>query len=262
TRRRSAAPRAAGGSCARTRRRPEPPPAASSPPSSAPRGRRRSRTSRGRSRRPCPSRSSAGRSESSSPRRARAWRRRPWSSSSVVLVVAAHPAEVVVARTAWRPVEELVEGEPPASEVGPVRRVGVVDDAVLEREGAQAGPLPRHVALEVGAAHEVVDEELRAAVEELGQRLRPLVGVEAVLLVEPHPRQLSPFLRELVVALRELLLALAELLPGGQPLLARPRRVLGHRSLLFSPYDRPRPRNSSIRCPRARHVTRHEARIR
>jgi hypothetical protein len=61
----------------------------------------------------------------------------------------------------------------------------------------------------------VVDDELRAPVEELGQRLRSPIGVESVLLVDPHPRQLSPLLGELVVPLRQRLLPLEELLPGG-----------------------------------------------
>ena len=38
-----------------------------------------------------------------------------------------------------------------------------------------------------GAEHEVVDEQLRASVEELGQRLGPVVCLEAVLLLDRHP---------------------------------------------------------------------------
>ena len=48
--------------------------------------------------------------------------------------------------------------------------------------------------------HEVVDEQLRAPVEELRQRLRPVVGLEPVLLVDPDPRQLAALPGELVAA--------------------------------------------------------------
>jgi hypothetical protein len=38
------------------------------------------------------------------------------------------------------------------------------------------------------------------------ERLRPRVGVEAVVLLERHPRELLPLARELVAAVGELLL--------------------------------------------------------
>jgi hypothetical protein len=50
----------------------------------------------------------------------------------------------------------------------------------------------------VGPEHEVVDEQLRASAEEVGQRRAALVRVEGVLLVQPDPRQLLPLERELV----------------------------------------------------------------
>jgi len=74
----------------------------------------------------------------------------------------------------------------------------------------------------------VVDDQLRAPVEELGQRLRALVSVEDVLLVNRYPRQFLPLPRELVAAAGELLLALEQLTPSGKPLLTRRDRVLGH----------------------------------
>src|SRR6266545_1947433 len=58
----------------------------------------------------------------------------------------------------------------------------------------------------VGPEHEVIDEELRAPSEEVCQRGSPLVGLEAILLVDPYPRQLLPPPRQLVAAPRELLL--------------------------------------------------------
>src|SRR5437899_5112701 len=56
---------------------------------------------------------------------------------NVVLVVAAPPEAGLVA-TEWRAVEPLVHA-PEAVHPALVRRVGVVDDAVLERERAHAG---------------------------------------------------------------------------------------------------------------------------
>src|SRR5215216_4203488 len=53
------------------------------------------------------------------------------------------------------------------------------------------------------AEHEVVDEQLRAPVEELGEGLRAFVGLEAVVLVDTHPRKVSPLARQLVTAARE-----------------------------------------------------------
>src|SRR6266540_5264790 len=79
-------------------------------------------------------------------------------SLAVVLVVAAVPdAGAQVARTheqalvapAWRAVEPLVHA-PEAVQPARVRRVGVVDDAVLERKRAHAGRFPR-VGRHVGA---------------------------------------------------------------------------------------------------------------
>jgi hypothetical protein len=46
--------------------------------------------------------------------------------------------------------------------------------------------------------HEVVDQELRAAVEELGQGPRPFVGVEQVLLLDRDPGQLAALASQLV----------------------------------------------------------------
>src|SRR6058998_2519110 len=78
--------------------------------------------------------------------------------------------------------------------------VGQVDDEAVEpvRDG-RAVRTPRRV---VGPEHEVVDEELRAPSEEVCQRGAPLVGLESILLVDPHPRQLLPPPRQLVAAPR------------------------------------------------------------
>src|SRR5262249_12677445 len=86
----------------------------------------------------------------------------------------------------------------------------------------------------VGPEHEVVDEELRTASEEVGQRGVPLVGLESILLVDSNPRQLLPPLRQLVAAPRELLLRLEQREPRCQPLFTCPDSVCRHRS--FSPF--------------------------
>src|SRR6267143_5402571 len=59
-------------------------------------------------------------------------------SLAVVLVMAAEPGAGLVA-TEWRAVEPLVHA-PEAVDPARVRRVGVVHDAILERERAHAGP--------------------------------------------------------------------------------------------------------------------------
>ena len=69
--------------------------------------------------------------------------------------------------------------------------------------------------------HEVVDEQLRTALEEVGERRLSVVGVERVLLVDAHPRQVAPLSRELVAAAGVLFLRLQELTPCGEPILAR-----------------------------------------
>jgi hypothetical protein len=74
----------------------------------------------------------------------------------------------------------------------------------------------------------VVHEQLRAAVEQLGQRLGALVGLELVVLLDAHPRQLAPCAGELVALTHVRLLALDQLATGLQPFLARPDPVLSH----------------------------------
>jgi hypothetical protein len=51
---------------------------------------------------------------------------------------------------------------------------------------------------EADAEHQVVDEQLRAPNEELGERPSTLLGLEAVLLLDPDPRQLEAQPREIV----------------------------------------------------------------
>src|SRR5262249_39097981 len=102
--------------------------------------------------------------------------------------------------------------------------VGQVDGEAVEpvRDG-RAGRAPRGV---VRPEHEVVDEELRAPSEELCQRGATLVGLEAILLVDPNPRQLLPAPRQLVATPRELLLPPGNFGPRCQPLFTCPGLVL------------------------------------
>ena len=105
-----------------------------------------------------------------------------------------------------------------------------VDDGAVEAVGdRRAGRTPRRV---VGPEHEVIDEQLRASSEEIGEGRGALVGLEAVLLVDPDPGQLLPLPRQLVAAPRQLLLGLEQLQPGREPLFACSGLVIGH---CFSP---------------------------
>jgi hypothetical protein len=74
----------------------------------------------------------------------------------------------------------------------------------------------------------VVDDQLVAAVEELRQRARAVVGVEPVLLLESDPGQLAPQTRQLVAQSGLLLLAGEQFLAGGKPLLTCSDPVVGH----------------------------------
>jgi len=98
---------------------------------------------------------------------------------------------------------------------------GAVDMIGHER-AARAGRIV------VGAEHEMKHEQLRAPVEELRERLRAFVGLEAVGLLDGYPWQFLSLARELVTPPRELLLALEQRGPGGEPLFAGSHFVLCH----------------------------------
>src|SRR5688500_3846212 len=51
---------------------------------------------------------------------------------------------------------------------------------------------PREAKERHGPLHDVVGEELRAAVEQLGQRHLAVLGVELILLLDRDPRELEP----------------------------------------------------------------------
>ena len=76
--------------------------------------------------------------------------------------------------------------------------------------------------------HEVVDEQLGAAVEEIGEGLRAVLGLEPVVLLDRDPGQLAPLPGQLVAAAGELLLLLQQLVALRLPLLLRADPVLRH----------------------------------
>src|SRR5262249_39361782 len=95
--------------------------------------------------------------------------------------------------------------------------------------------------------HEVIDEQLRAAVEEVRERFRPFVGLERVLLLDRDPRKLPAPAGELVASARMLFLRGEQLRTRRQPLLSRSHCVVEHRA-------------SPFRCPQLRNYTYDRAR--
>src|SRR5262249_61149328 len=83
--------------------------------------------------------------------------------------------------------------------------------------------------------HEVVAEQLAAAVEQLRQPAGAVVGVETVVLLHRHPGQFAPLPGELVADPCVLLLSDEELLTCNEPLGTRADLVRSHgRVLLLS----------------------------
>src|SRR5262249_37310838 len=70
------------------------------------------------------------------------------------------------------------------------------------------------------AEHEVVDEQLRAVAEEVLERRRTVCGLEHVVLLDGHPRQVLPAPREFVALAGVGLLGLQQLGAGLEPLRA------------------------------------------
>src|SRR5205085_9700703 len=85
--------------------------------------------------------------------------------------------------------------------------------------------------------HEMIDEELRAPFEQVGERGAPVIGVEPVFLLDADPRQLLPPPRQLVAAPRELLFRLEQFEPGCKPLFMCAGAVLHRCSPRQLPYD-------------------------
>src|SRR2546427_5878297 len=84
--------------------------------------------------------------------------------------------------------------------------------------------------LVIGPEHDVVGEELRAPVEELGERPLPVLGVELVLLLHRDPGKLTSLLGRPLAELGVLGLELREFIASRLPFLAGSDLVRGHRS--------------------------------
>src|SRR5437588_6373245 len=84
--------------------------------------------------------------------------------------------------------------------------------------------------LVIGPEHDVVGEELRAPVEELGERFLPVLGVELVLLLHRDPGKLTSLLGHPLVELGVLGLELRKFIASRLPFLAGSGLVRGHLS--------------------------------
>src|SRR5205085_2214918 len=87
--------------------------------------------------------------------------------------------------------------------------------------------------LVTGSEHDVVGEELRAPVKELGECLLPVLRVELVLLLDRDPGKLAPLLGDLLAELRMLGLELRKLITSRLPVRSGRNVVVGHRYLLW-----------------------------
>src|SRR2546421_11621799 len=84
--------------------------------------------------------------------------------------------------------------------------------------------------LVIGSEHDVVRKKLRAAVEELGERPLPVLGVELVLLLHRDPGKLASLLGHPLAELGVLGLELRKFIAGRLPFLAGSGHVRGHLS--------------------------------
>src|SRR4029453_6702080 len=115
---------------------------------------------------------------------------------------------------------------------------GHIPGLQVRKQGVQGvgdGGVDRVAGLVAGDENEVVDQQLGAAVEQLGQGPGSVVGVEAVGLVDRDPGQLPALERQLVAHPGVGLLALEQLVAGGLPLLRADNLVLGH--CVLSPFE-------------------------
>src|SRR5437879_6863327 len=70
----------------------------------------------------------------------------------------------------------------------------------------------------VGIEHRVIDNQLAAALEDVAERLRPVLALEAVLLFDELPGQIAPLAAQLVTHPGELFLLRQVPLPCPEPL--------------------------------------------
>src|SRR5262245_9155547 len=177
---------------------------------------------------------------------AAAFRRRVGGLAAVVVFGAAFALLLLGQRHAEIPIEIAVEGgrpgEGPAHApakglqlgergagdgpehhivVGEVHREAV--EAVRDRRaGRAAGAV-------IGSEHEMIDEQLRAALEQIGQGGAAFVGVETIFLVDLHPGQFLAAARQLVAAAGQVLLGLEQVEALCAPLFAGSNPVGRHR---------------------------------
>jgi hypothetical protein len=102
-----------------------------------------------------------------------------------------------------------------------------VDQLAVEpvREARAPGACP---GLVIRPVHDVVGEELGAAIEQIGESLLPVVGVELVLLRDHDPGELEPLPLDLLVSLSLCRLELCQLVACRLPLVARSDLVPSH----------------------------------
>jgi len=109
---------------------------------------------------------------------------------------------------------------------------GETVEAVRDRRACRA------TGLVVRPEHEVIDDELRAASKEVGQRGAALIGLESILLVDSHPWQILALPRHFVAAPCELLLGVQQIQARRAPFLTCSDPVFGHGCLLLSARQR------------------------
>src|SRR5918996_1544346 len=96
-------------------------------------------------------------------------------------------------------------------------------EPVCEARASGTGP-----DLVIRPVHDVVREELRAAIEQIGESPLPGVGVELVLLLDRDPGELEPLPLDLLVSLGVFRLELGQLVACRLPLVARSNLVPSH----------------------------------
>src|SRR5262249_3956767 len=102
--------------------------------------------------------------------------------------------------------------------------------------------------------HEMLDDQLAASAEEVGERLLSVGSVEHVSLLDLHPRQLAPLGAQAIAQPGEFLLPAQMLLAGNEPLVSGHDAMVRHGSLsgwgCGSAFSAP-PLGRSVRMTRA-----------
>jgi hypothetical protein len=99
--------------------------------------------------------------------------------------------------------------------------------------GASVSAIEEHAGQCVprGPEHEVVDDELRPAIEEIAKGLGAGLGLETVVLLDQRPGKLPALPGELVAQPRVFLFADKQLSASSRPFILRSDLVTGHRVL-------------------------------